>query len=112
MKELSIQELSLNPMTMFGKEWCVVAAGNEANGYNAMTIAWGHLGAIWDRNTPKGKTIIPTAVVYLRPSVIPKNFSTGKNCSPSAPLTVLTKRRWAIWVLTPGEARTKRKMQD
>ncbi|MGL5512308.1 MAG: hypothetical protein ACRDBM_03590 [Sporomusa sp.] len=67
MKEIPVEELQLNPMTMFGKEWCLVAAGNEAVGYNAMTIAWGHLGAIWDRKTTAGKIIIPTATVYLRP---------------------------------------------
>lgn len=74
MKECSIEKLSLNPMTMFGREWCLIDAGNEANGYNAMTIAWGHIGAIWDRNTPKGKTVIPTATVYLRPQRYTKEF--------------------------------------
>lgn len=74
MKEIKINELKINPMTMFGKEWCLAAAGNEINGYNAMTIAWGHLGAIWDRKTEKGKMIIPTAEVYLRPQRYTKEF--------------------------------------
>lgn len=78
MKEISIEDLSLNPMTMFGKEWCLAAAGNEKNGYNAMTIAWGHLGAIWDRHTPKGKTINPTAIVYLRLQRYTKEFFDGE----------------------------------
>ena len=74
MKEIAIRDLSINPMTMFGEEWCLAAAGNEANGYNAMTIAWGHLGTTWDRYTPKGKIMIPTAVVYIRPQRYTKEF--------------------------------------
>ena len=49
MKEISWKDLKLNPMTAFGSEWFALAAGNEKDGCNAMTIAWGHLGAIWDR---------------------------------------------------------------
>ncbi len=73
-KEIKINEYNGNPMTMFGEDWALVAAGNEQNGYNAMTIAWGHLGAIWDRNTSTGKIIIPTAEVYIRPQRYTKEF--------------------------------------
>lgn len=48
LKEISLDELSINPMNIFGKDWCLVSAGNKENGYNRMTIAWGHIGAIWD----------------------------------------------------------------
>lgn len=61
-------------MTMFGKDWCLICAGNERNGFNAMTIAWGQLGAIWDRKTDKSKIIIPTATVFLRPQRYTKEF--------------------------------------
>lgn len=73
-KEINIDEFNGNPMTMFGKEWMLLAAGNEQNGYNAMTIAWGHLGAIWDRPTSEGRIIIPTAEVYVRPQRYTKEF--------------------------------------
>jgi hypothetical protein len=35
MKEIPVQELCLNPMTMIGGEWWLVAAGNVKDGYNA-----------------------------------------------------------------------------
>lgn len=73
-KEIEIDKLNLNPMTLFGKDWGIISAGNQENGYNGMTIAWGHLGAIWDRKTSKGKIIIPTACVYLRPQRYTKQF--------------------------------------
>lgn len=74
MKEILIEELQINPMTMFGKDWCLICAGNEQGGFNAMTVAWGQLGAVWDRKTPKGKTIIPTATVFIRPQRYTKEF--------------------------------------
>lgn len=52
---------------MFGTDWCLASAGNKENGYNGMTIAWGQVGAVWDRKTSKRKIIIPTVSVYLRP---------------------------------------------
>ena len=73
-KEIELDDLKINPMTMFGKEWCLITAGNQDNGYNGMTIAWGHIGAIWDRKTEKGKQIIPTACVYIRPQRYTKQF--------------------------------------
>lgn len=66
MKEISWNELKLNPMTMFGEEWFALAAGNEQDGANAMTIAWGHLGSLWERGSHANR--LPTAVVYVRPS--------------------------------------------
>lgn len=74
MQEISIDELQLNPMTIFGRDWCLICAGNEQRGFNAMTVAWGQLGAIWDRKTPKGKIIIPTATVFIRPQRYTKGF--------------------------------------
>lgn len=73
-KEINYKELKINPMTMFGDDWALAGAGTKESGYNAMTIAWGHLGVIWDRPTEKGKMIIPTAEVYLRPQRYTKEF--------------------------------------
>lgn len=69
MKEISVSELSFNPMTMIAKEWMLVTAGNETRGYNTMTASWGHLGSIWGHGGG-----LPTAVIYLRPQRYTKEF--------------------------------------
>ena len=51
MKEISYQELQMNPMTLIGSEWMLITAGCEARGYNTMTAGWGHLGTIWNKPT-------------------------------------------------------------
>jgi flavin reductase (DIM6/NTAB) family NADH-FMN oxidoreductase RutF len=67
-KEIFVRELNLNPMTLIGGEWWLIAAGNEKNGYNVMTASWGHLGSIWERPEREPAHMgLPTAVVYLRP---------------------------------------------
>ena len=40
MKEISVEELKLNPSTLIGKEWALLTAGNK-DGYNTMTVSWG-----------------------------------------------------------------------
>lgn len=72
MKEISVQELKLNPMTMIGQEWMLITAGNQEKGYNTMTAAWGHLGSIW--SLPGRKGHLPTAVIYVRPQRYTKEF--------------------------------------
>ena len=74
MKEISVQELYLNPMTLIGGEWLLIAAGNEKDGYNAMTASWGHLGAIWQRPGGTAHVGLPTALVYIRPQRYTKEF--------------------------------------
>ncbi|MBQ7415664.1 MAG: flavin reductase [Oscillospiraceae bacterium] len=69
MKEISVAELQMNPMTMIAKEWMLVTAGNAERGYNTMTASWGHLGSIWGHGGG-----LPTAVVYLRPQRYTKEF--------------------------------------
>ena len=61
MKETDLRELNLNPFTLFGNDWLVLAAGNERTGCNAMTVSWGHLGCLWSHNKP-------TAIAYVRQS--------------------------------------------
>lgn len=72
MREINYRDLRINPMTVFGDEWFALAAGNEADGCNAMTIAWGHIGALWERGTHTNR--LPTTVVYVRPSRYTKEF--------------------------------------
>ncbi len=69
MKEISVKELQLNPMTMIAKEWMLITAGTKEAGYNTMTASWGHLGSIW--GTGGG---MPTAVAYVRPQRYTKEF--------------------------------------
>ena len=57
MKEISVEELKLNPSTLIGKEWALLTAGNK-DGYNTMTVSWGQMGELWNK---------PTTVVYIRP---------------------------------------------
>ena len=72
MKEIAVQELTLNPTTLIGQEWMLITAGNEENGYNTMTAAWGHLGSIW--HMPGQKDPMATAVAYVRPQRYTKEF--------------------------------------
>ena len=64
-KKVKREDLRLNPITMFADDWPLLTAGNKKNGYNTMTIAWGHIGAIWNK---------PTMVVYVRPQRYTKEF--------------------------------------
>ena len=66
-KEADIRELNLNPVVTIADEWMLLSAGNEQNGYNTMTVSWGHMGAIWG----KGR---PTVVAYVRPQRYTKEF--------------------------------------
>lgn len=45
MKEVSVEELKLNPSTLIGKEWALLTAGNK-DGYNTMTVSWGQMGRV------------------------------------------------------------------
>lgn len=73
-KNIPIEELEFNPMTMIGGGWWLITAGNETNGYNTMTASWGHLGAIWERPEGKAHMGLPTASVYLRPQRYTKEY--------------------------------------
>jgi len=64
-KKIEKKALQLNPISMFADDWPLLTAGNEEKGYNTMTIAWGHIGAIWNA---------PTMVVYVRPQRYTKAF--------------------------------------
>jgi flavin reductase (DIM6/NTAB) family NADH-FMN oxidoreductase RutF len=68
-KEVSVKDLSINPMTMFAQQWMLLTAGTADSGYNTMTCSWGHLGSIWGHGGG-----IPTAAVYVRPQRYTKEF--------------------------------------
>jgi len=70
-KKIAKKELQLNPVDLFAADWPLLTAGNEEKGYNTMTIAWGHIGAIWNK---------PTMVVYVRPQRYTKGFMDDNEC--------------------------------
>ena len=69
MKEISVQELQLNPMTLIAKRWMLITAGTKERGYNTMTASWGHLGSVWGHGGG-----LPTSVIYVRPQRYTKQF--------------------------------------
>ncbi len=66
-KEISIDELQLNPFTKIGKEWLLITAGNKEK-FNTMTASWGGLGVIWNKNA---------ITTYIRPQRYTKEFVDG-----------------------------------
>ena len=50
MKEISVEELKVNPSTLIGKEWALLTAGNKDGKTNAMTASWGFAGVMWGKN--------------------------------------------------------------
>ena len=64
-EEVDISSIVINPPAEFGKKWMLLTAGNKDKGYNTMTIAWGHMGAIWDMH--RHVNPLPTLVCYVRP---------------------------------------------
>ncbi len=61
MERLAIDpmDLVLKPCALWGKQWLVLTAGDyEAKQYNAMTVAWGSIGMMWNK---------PFAQVVVRP---------------------------------------------
>lgn len=45
----NIEELNVNVFELFSKDWALLTAGSIGN-YNAMTIGWGQLGTLWNKN--------------------------------------------------------------
>ena len=68
MKEITYQELNINPITEISDGWMLLTAGTEGN-YNTMTCSWGHIGAIWGHG--RGAA---TAICYVRPQRYTKEF--------------------------------------
>ena len=68
-KEISVEELNFNPFTKIGKDWMLVAAGDES-GYNMLTASWGGVGILWGCNT---------VTTYIRQSRYTKKFIDSNN---------------------------------
>ena len=65
MKEIAIETLNLNALSIIPNDWMLITAGTKENGFNTMTASWGHMGCIWNRLT---------AVAYIRPQRYTKEF--------------------------------------
>ncbi len=61
---LTVEDLEINPFTLYGKQWGAVTAMNGRK-VNAMTIAWGAMGELWG---------VHTATIYVRASRYTKEF--------------------------------------
>ncbi len=48
-KELSINDLKINPFEMIGHEWMLITAKHEEK-INTMTASWGGMGVMWNHN--------------------------------------------------------------
>ena len=59
-----IELLEMNPFIKIGKEWALVTAGNK-NKYNTMTVSWGGVGVIWNKNV---------VYIFVRDSRYTKEF--------------------------------------
>ena len=69
MKEVNVYDLKFNPMHDIAKDWMLVTAGDEKNGFNTMTASWGHVGSIWGHGGG-----MPTAICYVRPQRYTRQF--------------------------------------
>lgn len=49
LKTIDLAKVQINPFALIGKEWMLVAAGDEEK-YNMMTASWGGLGIMWGKN--------------------------------------------------------------
>ena len=49
MKEIKATEIKENVISLIGKDWALITAGDE-KGYNTMTASWGGMGELWNRD--------------------------------------------------------------
>lgn len=63
-KEIKPEECKDNAFSMIGKEWMLIAAGEEEKS-NAMTASWGGVGVMWGKNV---------AYIVVRPQRYTKEF--------------------------------------
>ena len=63
-KEITAEELNMNPFTKIGSEWMLITAGTREK-FNTMTASWGGVGVFWGKNT---------ATCYIRPQRYTKEF--------------------------------------
>ncbi len=73
MKEIRIEDLTLNPFTKIGKEAMLINAVDSNGNFNPMTASWGGLGVLWNKNV---------AFCFIRPQRYTDKFAKdGENVS-------------------------------
>ena len=65
MEEVNVYDLKFNPMHDIAKDWMLVTAGDDKNGFNTMTASWGGAGVLWNKNV---------VTCYVRPQRYTKEF--------------------------------------
>lgn len=58
------EEIKDNAIKLIGKDWMLIASGNELNN-NCMTASWGGLGVLWNK---------PVAYIFVRPQRYTNEF--------------------------------------
>ena len=58
MKEIAVETLNLNALSIIPNDWMLITAGNEAQA-NTMTASWGGLGILWHK---------PVSFAFIRPT--------------------------------------------
>ncbi|MDE5831974.1 MAG: flavin reductase [Desulfovibrio sp.] len=66
LKRKNPADITDNPITMFSRDWALVAAGNRER-FNALTVAWGALGTAWGNGRP-------LAIIFVSPSRFTHEF--------------------------------------
>ena len=69
MKEISINELNMNPFTKIGKEWMLITAGSEES-FNTMTASWGAMAELWNEDV---------CFIFIRPQRYTYEFTEKNN---------------------------------
>ena len=64
MREINVREIKENPVSLINDGWGLLTAG-DGNGYNTMTVSWGAIGELWNRDV---------AIVFVRPQRYTKEF--------------------------------------
>ncbi|MBN2710964.1 MAG: flavin reductase [Planctomycetes bacterium] len=60
LREISMEELRINPFDILGGRWMLLTAGDFDSGkFNSMTVGWGAFGTMWAR---------PLAMIVVRPT--------------------------------------------
>jgi flavin reductase (DIM6/NTAB) family NADH-FMN oxidoreductase RutF len=64
-KEISADNVELNPFARIGAEWALLTAGTKEAGFNMMTASWAAFGRFWEKNA---------VTVYIRESRYTRRF--------------------------------------
>ena len=105
MHEVDIKSLQLNPWSLFGDRWALITAGNECDGFNTMTAAWGHFGTLFSL---RGGSL-NTTICYIRPQRYTKVFMDSHDTYTLSfsPTRRNTRRSWPTLAQDQGAMRTR-----